>query len=423
MNEFNKVPKKKLGRIFIILSTIFFPLFSCLYVVSINSTKLISSSLSMLILLLSSFFFVLLITGIIFVKQGTDVVISRFKKGTKIALTVLAAVYVVGAYSVLGILYFPGSKFKDWLITTAMTTMNHQYFATWFYNDYDVSVVLANNTVIESGEDTNPDLIQFTEPDFDQVTYKNKYEKEIFTKVEGNDLYKIIDIDRDGFKGKLAVVYDPSKVKLGISKGTGNELSSSYGQYITQISSRYNAVIAINAGGFYDPDWNSTGGVPHGVVISDGKLIANNSKATGSGGIIGFNKDNKLILSRMSASQALKQGIRDAVDFGPFLIVNGKASFVNGNGGWGEAPRTAIGQRADGIVLLLVIDGRQVGSMGADMNDLTQVMLDYGAINAANLDGGTSTAMSLNGQIISNPRNGNFQAKTRPVPNAWIVVE
>jgi exopolysaccharide biosynthesis protein len=56
------------------------------------------------------------------------------------------------------------------------------------------------------------------------------------------------------------------------------------------------------------------------------------------------------------------------------------------------------------------------------MNDLTKVMLDYGAINAANLDGGTSSAMELNGQIITNPRNGSFAAKTRPVPNAWILV-
>ena len=125
----------------------------------------------------------------------------------------------------------------------------------------------------------------------------------------------------------------------------------------------------------------------------------------------------------MTANEAIRKGIRDAVDFGPFLIVNGKSSFINGNGGWGQAPRTAIGQREDGIVLLLVIDGRQTGSIGADMNDLTRVMLDYGAINAANLDGGTSSAMSLNGKIISNPRNGNFQAKTRPVPNAWIVVK
>ncbi len=422
MNK-NELPKRKLGRLFIIIGIILFPLLSSLYIVSVNSNRLINDTLSLIILILACYSFVMLVTGIFFYKTGTDKINKRLKKSLRITLSIFAFFYIVGGYSIVTILYFPGSKFKDWLITTAMTTMNHQYFATWFYDDYDVNKVLANNVVIETGEETNPDLINFTEPNFNQVTYKTEYERDIFTKDEGNDLYKIIDISRDGFKGKLAIIYDSSKVKLGVSKGIGDELQSSYGQFITEISSRYNAVIAINAGGFYDPDWNSTGGVPHGVVISNGKLIANNSRANNSGGIIGFNKDNKLILSRMTASQALAAGIRDAVDFGPFLIVNGNPSFVKGNGGWGDAPRTAIGQRADGIVLLLVIDGRQAGSIGADMNDLTQIMLDYGAINAANLDGGTSTAMSLNGQIISNPRNGNFQAKTRPVPNAWIVVE
>jgi exopolysaccharide biosynthesis protein len=72
---------------------------------------------------------------------------------------------------------------------------------------------------------------------------------------------------------------------------------------------------------------------------------------------------------------------------------------------------------------MLVIDGRQTGSVGADMNDMTRIMLRYGAINAANMDGGTSSAMELNGEIITNPRNGAFKAQTRPVPNAWIVVK
>lgn len=420
--KFDLLPKKKIGRKFIALGTVLFPLFTCLYIVSIFSNNLISNKLSLPVLIIAVFSFAMFVTGIIFVKTGTDKEPKRLRKGFRYALYLLGLLYTVGGFTVVGVLYIPGTGFKDWLITTAMTTMNHQYLATWFYNDYDVNIVMANNTVVESGEDTNPDLIEFSTPDFDQVTYKNEFEREILTKNEGNDLYKIIDINRYGFKGKLAVVYDPSHVKVGVSRGTGSTLSGSYGQYITQIASRYNAILAINAGGFYDPDWNSTGGVPHGIVISDGKLIANNSKATSTGGIIGFNKDNKLILSRMSAQEALRQGIRDCVDFGPFLIVNGKSSYVNGNGGWGTAPRSAIGQRADGIVLLLVIDGRQAGSPGADMNDLTRVLLDYGAINAANLDGGTSTAMELNGQIISNPRNGAFAAKTRPVPNAWILV-
>lgn len=420
--KFDLLPKKKIGKIFATIGFIFFPLLAAFYVVSIYSNNLISEGMSLFILMGAVLSFLMLVTGTIFVKTGTDRV-KRFKMPIRIALSVFAVLWAAGGYSVLCILYYPGTQFKDWLITTAMTTMNHQYLATWFYDEYDVNMVLANNTVVESGEDTNPDLINFTTPDFNQTTYKNEFEREVLTKDEGNDLYKIIDIKRSNFKGKLAVIYDPSKVKLGVSKGSGSTLDNSYGQYITTIASRYNAVLATNAGGFYDPDWNSTGGVPHGVVISEGKLIANNKRANGSGGIVGFNKDNKLILARMSAREALNAGIRDAVDFGPFLIVNGKSSFINGNGGWGDAPRTAIGQRADGIVLLLVIDGRQTGSVGADMNDLTEVMLDYGAINAANMDGGTSTAMELNGEIISNPRNGNFKALTRPVPNAWIVVK
>ncbi len=421
--KFDLLPRKKIGNIFLALGIFLFPLFSCLYIVSIFSNGLITENMSVFVLIVAVFSFLLLITGIYFKILGKNDHNRFMKLPFKIALTVFATFWVVGGYTVVGLLYLPGSGFKDWLITTAMTTMNHQYLATWFYDTYDVNMVMANNTVLESGEDTNPDLINFKEIDFNQQTFKNEFEKEILTKENGNDLYKIIDIERDGFKGKMAVIYDPSKVKLGVSKGTGTELTGSYGQFITQIADRYNAVLAINAGGFYDPDWNSTGGVPHGVVISEGKLIDNNVRANRYGTIIGFDKDNKLILSRMSAKQAVAAGIRDAVDFGPFLVVNGKPSFIKGNGGWGDAPRSAIGQREDGIVLLLVIDGRQRGSSGADMVDLAQIFVDYGAINAANLDGGTSTAMELNGEIISNPRNGNFQAKTRPVPNAWIVVE
>lgn len=421
--KFGLLPRKKIGKIFLSLAIFLFPLFSCLYVVSIFSNGLINEKMSLIVLLVSVFSFLMLVIGIFFVLTGKDVSTKKLRWPFKIILGLFAVIWTVGGYTVLGLLYLPNTGFKDWLITTAMTTMNHQYLATWFYDDFDINTVLAHNYVKESGEDTDPNLISFSEPDFSKTTFKNEYEKEILTKDEGNDLYKIIDIKRSKFKGKMAVIYDPSKVKLGLSKGIGTSLEGSYGEFITKIAERYDAVIATNASGFYDPDWNSRGGVPHGPVIADGKLITNYRRIAANGGLVGFDKNNKLILSRMSAQEALKSGIRDAVDFGPFLIVNGKSSYINGNGGWGEAPRTAIGQREDGIVLLLTIDGRQVGSVGADMGDLAQVMLDYGAINAANMDGGTSTAMELNGEIISNPRNGNFQAKTRPVPNAWIVVK
>ena len=418
------LPKKKLGRRFFVIGIILFPLLISLYIVSINSNGLISDKLSIPLLLVACFSFVMMATGIVFYFTGKDKLRRKFKKPLVALFALFMTAYTVGGFGVVYELYFSGEKFKEWLVTTAMTTMTHQYLATWFYNTYDVNTVMANNNVIESAEDTNTDLVDFTAVDFNKQTYANEFEKEVLTKNPGNDVYKIIDIKRTNpnLQGKLAVIYDASKVKVGISAGTGSSLSSSYGQYITKIASRYNASIATNAGGFYDPDWNSTGGVPHGIVISDGKLIANNRKAPSGGGVVGFTRDNKLVLAHYSAYEALNNGIRDCVEFGPFLIVNGKSSFINGNGGWGQAPRTAIGQRADGIVLLLVMDGRQSATQGADMNDLTRIMLDYGAINAANMDGGTSSAMSLNGEIITNPRNGSFQAATRPVPNAWLVM-
>ena len=420
--QFELLPRKKIGKTFLGLGIFLFPLFSCLYIVSIYSSGLISEKLSLLVLLIAVFALLMLIVGIVFIITGKDIQKKKLRLPFKIILGLFAILWTVGGYTVVGLLYWPGTGFKNWLITTAMTTMNHQYLATWFYDTYDINQVLAYNYVVESGEDTDPNLIEFSEPDFSQTTFKNEYEKAVLTKDKDNDLYKIIDIKTSKYKGKMAVIYDPSKVKLGLSKGIGTSIEGSYGEYITEIAKRYNAVLATNASGFYDPDWNSRGGVPHGPVIADGKLVTNFRRLQAAGGLVGFDKDNKLILSRMTAEQALKAGIRDAVDFGPFLIVNGKPSFVKGNGGWGDAPRTAIGQREDGIVLLLVIDGRQTGSIGADMVDLAEIMLNYGAINAANMDGGTSTAMELNGDIISNPRNGAFKAKTRPVPNAWIVV-
>ena len=183
-----------------------------------------------------------------------------------------------------------------------------------------------------------------------------------------------------------------------------------------------NAVVAINGGGFYDPNYNSLGGTPQGTVIKNGKLITNR-KYTKSGGIIGFTNDNKFILGKMTAKEALAKGVRDAVTFGPFLIVNGKPSFIKGNGGWGTAPRTAIGQRKDGIVLMLVIDGRMIGRPGADMVDLTEIMQKYGAYNAANLDGGTSCGLVVNGKLINDPVNGNGKHKTRMIATGFIVKE
>ena len=345
---------------------------------------------------------------------------KKKKRKTKKILITIIAIIIVSISSLAFLLYGPYENFRNWLITTAMTTMNHQYLATIFYSDKTIEEVMKQNYVEESGESTDTAQISMINYSSASTMFLNKYDKEILTKDEENDTYKIINIKGDGLRGYLAVIYDPSKVKVATASTMGTK-----GQMLTTIAKENNAIIAMNASGFVDPNYMSNGATPHGAVIKNSKLVSNQARLNIGGGIIGFTADNKLILSHMSAEEAIKQNIRDAVDFGPFLIVNGTPSFIKGNGGWGSAPRSAIAQRKDGIVLFLVMDGRDYanGISGADMTDMTEILMKYGAYNAANLDGGTSSGLVVNNELINKPVNGNGQKQTRAIPDAWIVTK
>ena len=353
------------------------------------------------------------------VKEVTKSAKKRGKR--KIRLWVFVAVFfIILGSSFLTLLYGPWHTFRNWLITTAMTTMNHQYLATWFYDDKTIEKVLSQNYVKESGESTDTSQVEFVDYTTSNQMFLNKYDKEILTKDKENDLYKVIYLNESKQRGYLVAIYDPSKVKIATASTMGRS-----GQMLTTIAKNNNAVVAMNASGFIDPNYMSNGGKPHGPVIKDGKVVSNETRVGIAGGIIGFNKDNKLVLGKMSAQEAVNKGIRDGIDFGPFLIVNGKPSFIKGNGGWGTAPRSAIGQRKDGVVLFLVMDGRDYknGISGSDMVDLTEFLMRYGAYNAANLDGGTSSGLAINGELISKPVNGNGEKSTRAIPDAWIVTK
>lgn len=327
----------------------------------------------------------------------------------KIIITVVTLM-IVGVSSFGFLLYGPYAGFREWLVTTAMTTLSHQYLATWFYDDATIKKIMDKNKVVERDEDTDTSLVNVNNLSFDVKNYKNEYERDILTKEPNNDDYKLINITGKKYKGYLVAIYHPEKLKVMTSKYLGKT-----GQYLTKMTKEQKATLAINGGGFYDPNYSSNGGIPQGTVIQNGKVVSERSYGR-SGGIIGFTKDNKLtLLQNTNGNNAIKKGIRDAVTFGPFLIVNGKSAFVKGNGGWGTAPRTAIGQRADGIVLFLVIDGRTLKYPGADMGDLVEIMEKYGAINAANLDGGTSSNLVINNKLINDPIDGSGRHATRPI--------
>ncbi len=334
----------------------------------------------------------------------------------KIVFTHLFRLGIVGIIAVLVLLYGPYNGFRDWLITTAMTTMTHQYFATWFYDDDVINSVLDKNKVVETDETTDTSLIK-TNSHSSSKNYENEYEKQILERDSKNNDYKIINITGKGYSGYLVAVYDPSRIKTVVTAKLGHS-----GQYLTTMAENNNALLAINGGGFNDPNFNSTGGSPLGITVTNGKYVTTDSYK-GSGGLMGFTEDDKFVLGKMTVTEAKKMKIRDAVTFGPFLIVNGKSSEVLGNGGWGTAPRTAIGQRKDGIVLFLVIDGRTASKPGADMDDLIEIMERYGAYNAANLDGGTSSVLVVNNTIVNDPIDSTGAHKTRPISTGFIVTK
>ena len=333
----------------------------------------------------------------------------------KILITVLI-LFLLGSGVLAFLLYGPYPNFREWLITTAMTTMTHQYLATWFYDDATIQDVLARNSVVETDETTDPTLTVIMD-NKEQKEYENEYERQILEKDSEDQVYKIIEIEGKGYSGYLAAVYDPSRIKTVVTKKLGT-----CGQYLKTMAEENDALLAINGGGFIDPNFNSNGANPLGITFSEGKLVTSNAY-NGAGGLIGFTEENKLVLGKMTVEKARELKVRDGVTFGPFLIINGKASEVLGNGGWGTAPRTVIGQRKDGIVLFLVLDGRTVKKPGADMDDLIEIMQNYGAYNAANLDGGTSSVMYANGKIINDPIDSTGAHKTRFISTGFIVTK
>ena len=339
---------------------------------------------------------------------------------TKRLIKVTVAIIYISLVLICNRLIYNNEEVKDYIIKQSMSTLKHQYVANIFYDSRTIENTLSK------GINYDDNLYEFEEIEFKINEYATEYDKEILTKKHEDDIYKIIKVEgtlRDGvhkYSGYMAVVYDPSHVKIATSVGAGTD-ENSFGQILSEISKRNNALVAMNAGGFYDPNWDSNGGIPHGIVIADGEVKSEFRRGLDSGGMIALTKDNKLILKKMTTQEALDLGVRDAVDWGPFLIVNGKNYFKDDEYYWSCA-RTVIGQRKDGIILLLVIDGDQPHSKGASYGDLADIMERYGAINAANLDGGTSTAMTENNEYINIPFNGKRRT-IRSLPNAWIVTK
>ena len=297
-----------------------------------------------------------------------------------------------------------------------MRTMSKKYLANVLYSTETIQGILAANVTVEPNEIMDANAISIGQIEEPKV-YSSVYEEQVLKRDEGNDLYKVIRLEENGYKGFVTFVYDPTSIELAVTRYLGN-----VGEYVTTMAKTHKAAVAINGGGFMDIGGWGDGGHPTGYVIKNGKIVWSRQRnSSWGGGTIGFTKEGVLVLTRKQGKAALNEGIYNGVDFGPFLIVNGKSAEVSGNGGWGVHPRTVIGQRKDGIVVFLTIDGRSRSSLGIDLNTAIDIMKRYDVYNAANLDGGASTVLAIEGKLTNKPvaysRTGE-----REVPTAWIVV-
>ena len=233
----------------------------------------------------------------------------------------------------------------------------------------------------------------------------------------------LTDDDGDGiinykFHCKGAAVYaiivlDPARVFVGTALPTPSEWG--YGLTLDVLADQYGAVAGVNAGGFLDYGGGGSGWPPSGITFSRGVTFSTLQYDS----IAGLDCNDHLWAGYYDYDECVSFGMRDAVCFGPPLVLDGvkadPAGFESGIGA-----RTAVGQRADGAVVLVAIDGRQGYSIGVTFEDLADIMADkFGCINAANMDGGNSTCMLFNGQAVN--RSANQAGGTRNLPDAWLV--
>ncbi|MFZ3130566.1 MAG: phosphodiester glycosidase family protein, partial [Desulfosporosinus sp.] len=217
----------------------------------------------------------------------------------------------------------------------------------------------------------------------------------------------------NGFVGKVMLIKDPKWIQVAVIKKIGIT-----GERVSDLVKDTGAIAGINAGGFYDLDGRGNGGYPDGITVHNGEIV-HNSIGDKSTDMVAFDNNGQLIIGEMSAEDVKKKNIQEGISFWPALIKDGqRGNFYNGE--WGIAPRTAIGQKADGTVIFVVIDGRQpTYSMGAQLSDLYNIFLKYDAVNAANLDGGSSTTLVYKGKVINKPCDIFGE---RYIPNAFVVV-
>ncbi len=274
----------------------------------------------------------------------------------------------------------PSTTMRDALVLSAKQASATKWIPGLFLDDALVRQIEENSKTVTYDVVSMDDVAPPTQ------------EEQVDEWADAIDGIRLDIIQKPAFKGYMLLIKDPTRVFVGTSSDfrSGRE-----GIRIFDAADKYNAVCAINGGEFPDGAGVGNGGTPIGITFSQGKMVfSGHTNRT----FMGLTNDNKLVVSEgMTEARAKELGIRDGVCFqtGNCLITNDGQNMTlhYSDKNTGRAQRTAIGQRADGTILMLVTDGRTASSLGATHNDLIEVMLEYGATAAGKLDGGSSAMM------------------------------
>ncbi len=356
----------------------------------------------------------------------------------KVALKMLGGLLILVLITLIigvGTLYLTLFKIKNsseaarnLLITTLMESGQLKFVAHMVCSDEEIEEIVSTNSMESMDVDQDTTLINVsdkaTESDANQTTAKDD------EKFDENGI-RIEEISGRSFFAKMMIIKDPAQVSVGSTYPWGK-----LGKELGELVEDSGAIAGVN-GGLYVSTGNS-GGSPMGVVVQNGEITYNNPYGLAGLYVIGLNNDNILIVDDISGKSSAdfeayvkEKGIRDAVAFQDEasdsnnhfvpLIINGKPRQLGGQGS-GANPRTAIGQRSDGAILLLVTDGRGTsGHLGATASDLIAIMQEYGAVNAANLDGGSSSSMYYNGNYEMTSVTFYYQNSSWRLPDAFVV--
>lgn len=369
-----------------------------------------------------------------------------------IAIVVLVAMYLTVAFSSIPFI----AKWRTLYIETAMTTGSHQWLATMlfppcviddvmdrYYTQLEKQKELESQWLEQEKEEQqiNDAKLQFfseyweldsptvhaylnTHPAVTAAGYDNilieDFNQELGLMTSEGDPIFVINtannliitiVKGEGYQGKLAIVKDPSQVKLAKSKSLG-----SWGQEIDSFCQDNNGILGINASRFLDVGGHGKGGRVLGSLIIDGEEYGNTPKKYGMK-FCGMKTDNRMYICNYDKNTVSE--FRWGMHGLPALIVDGKSA-IEGDFGMGIQPRSCIGQAANGDMLLLIIDGRQPGhSFGCTIADCNEILLRYKCYQAMNLDGGSSAVMYYNGNFIT--KSSSVSGRGRYNPDAFIV--